>query len=105
MFMMHFVSNCDHAHLSESMKNDVMSCAWDYNYALGADTRNAQEQLQETMQHLQALPRALLRPAIDSIYAPLYNLWASTRRANVSVTCSFGLGLIIATYMGTYITH
>ena len=26
--------------------------AWDYDYALGVDTHNAQEQLQETMQHL-----------------------------------------------------
>ena len=50
--MMRFVTNHDHAHLSKSMKNDAMSRAWDYGYALGVGTHNAQEQLQETMQHL-----------------------------------------------------
>ena len=48
---MRFVTNCDHAHLSESMENDATSRAWDYGYASGADTHNAQEQLQETMRH------------------------------------------------------
>ena len=38
--------------IAKSMKNDTMSRAWDYGYALRADTYNAQEQLQETMQHL-----------------------------------------------------
>ena len=47
-----FVTNRDHAHLSKNLKNDTMSRAWDYGYALEADTHNAQEQLQETIQHL-----------------------------------------------------
>ena len=50
--MTHFFTNRDHAHLSEHMKNDAMSRAWHYGYALGVDTHNAQEQLQETVQHL-----------------------------------------------------
>ena len=49
---MRFVTNRDYVHLSESMKNDAMSRAWDYGYALGVDTHNAQERLQETMQNL-----------------------------------------------------
>ena len=43
-----FITNCDHVHLSESMKNDArisITCMglWAFcDYALGADTHNAQ---------------------------------------------------------------
>ena len=45
MFTMHFITNRDYAHLSRHMKNDArisITRAWNYDYALVADTHNAQ---------------------------------------------------------------
>ena len=62
---MRSATNCDHAHLSESMKSDArisITCNRHgimgfCDYALGTDTYE-QEQLQETMQH------AILEPGL-----------------------------------------
>ena len=50
MFMMHFLTNRYHTHLSEKYEEWCHVTCMDYSYALGADTQNTQEQLQETMQ-------------------------------------------------------
>ena len=48
MFMIHFITNYDRTHLSESMKNDArisIKCMglWAFcDYAIGVDTHNAQ---------------------------------------------------------------
>ena len=85
MFMARFITNRDHAHLSGHMKNDArisITRAWGYNYALVADTHNAQFADKSNCKK----PCNTCRPYI----------WAST--CLVSVPCSFGLTF----YLGTY---
>ena len=82
-FTTHFVTNCDHAHLNKSMKNDasISNTCVGLRFALAADAHNAQFSDK------------------NNCKKPCHTVsltWANM--CLVSVTCSFGLGL----YLGTY---